>query len=137
MFRSPVGRLLLGVAGLCVFYFLGVALRQLCGSCVDIRNASTETVRDVSVKVESGGKIYDVPNLAPRDHRRIYVRPQAKSQITLKITDGTNRPRDIMVFDGAQPGDCGVSMVTIQPGHSTVSEEFHHPVCWKSWLEFM
>ena len=137
MFRSPVGRLLLGFAGLCLFYFLGVALRQLFGSCVDIRNASTETVRDVSVKVESGGKIYDVPNLAPRDHRRIYVRPQAKSQITLKITDGSNRPRDIMVFDGAQPGDCGVSMVTIQSGHSTVSEEFHHPVCWKSWLEFM
>jgi hypothetical protein len=137
MFRSPVGRLLLGFAGLCLFYFLGVALRQLFGSCVDIRNASTETVRDVSVKVESGGKIYDVPNLAPRDHRRIYVRPQAKSQITLKITDDTNRPRDIMVFDGAQPGDCGISMVTIHPGHSTVSEEFDHPVCWKSWLEFM
>lgn len=137
MFRSPVGRLLLGFAGLCLFYFLGVALRQLFGSCVDIRNASTETVRDISVKVESGGKIYDVPNLAPGDHRRIYVRPHAKSQITLKITDGTNRPRDIMVFGGAQPGDCGVSMVAIQPGHSTVSEEFHHAVCWKSWLEFM
>jgi hypothetical protein len=137
MFRSPVGRLLLGFAGLCLFYFLGVALRQLFGSCVDIRNASTETVRDVSVKVESGGKIYDVPNLAPGDHRRIYVRPQAKSQITSKITDGRNTPRDIMVFDGAQPGDCGVSMVTIQPAQSTVSEEFHHPVCWKSWLEFM
>jgi hypothetical protein len=42
-----------------------------------------------------------------------------------------------MVFDGAQPGDCGISMVTIHPGHSTVSEEFDHPVCWNSWLEFM
>jgi hypothetical protein len=139
LFRLTAVRVLLGLAAVFLFYLLGVAVRQLYGSCVDIQNSSTETVRNVSVRVESGGRTYQVPNLAPGERRRVYVRPRAKSQVTLTITDGRNRPRDVTVFGGAQPGDCGLSMVTIERGlgHNTVSEEFHHPLCWKGWLDFI
>jgi len=51
MFRSPVVRAVLGLAIISGVYFSGVAVRQLLGSCVDIRNTSKESVRNVSVKV--------------------------------------------------------------------------------------
>ena len=137
MFRSPVVRAVLGLAIVSGVYFSGVAVRQLLGSCVDIRNTSKESVRNVSVKVESSGKTYLVPDLAPGGRQRVYVRPTEKSRITVTMTDARNHQRDFTVFDGADHGDCALSLVTIQPGQNTESDEFHHPVCWRSWLDLM
>jgi hypothetical protein len=61
MSRSPVIRAVLAAAALIVFYLLGVAVRQHYGSCVDIRNLSGNTVRQVRVTVEKGGR----PTISP------------------------------------------------------------------------
>src|SRR5579862_5930591 len=121
--RSPMVRLVLVCAGVVGFYLLGVGVRQLSGSCVDIRNTSKDAIRNVSVTVDGGGKTYEVPNLAPGDHRRVYVKPSQKSSVTMSMTDARNRQRNFTVFGEAHPGDCGVSMVTIQPGQNTESDE--------------
>jgi hypothetical protein len=134
---SPIVRALLGFGALCLFYLLGVAVRQHYGSCVDIRNTSTETMRQVSVKVETGGTAYELPDLAPGDHRRVYVQPSQESPLYLTITDGSNRSRDITVFEKAEPTDCGLTTVMILPGHRTESNETHRSVCWNGWLAFM
>jgi hypothetical protein len=137
MFRPPIVRVVLVLAIVSGVYFSGVAVRQLLGSCVDIRNTSRQSVRNVSVKVENTGQTYAVPDLAPGAHQRVYVRPTEKSRVTVAMTDARNRQRDFTVFSGALPGDCAVSMVTIQPGQNTQSDEFHHPVCWRGWLDLM
>ena len=137
MFRSPIVRAVLGLAIVSGVYFSGVAVRQLLGSCVDIRNTSKESVRNVSVKVESNGKTYSVPDLPPGGHQRIYVRPTEKSRVSVMLTDARNHHRDFTVLGGVNPGECALSMVTIQPGQNTESDEFHHPVCWRSWLDLM
>jgi hypothetical protein len=137
MLRSPVIRAVLAAAALIVFYLLGVAVRQHYGSCVDIRNLSGKTVRQVRVTVESGGKTYDLPDLEPGDHKRVYVQPAEKSEVTLRIDDGMSKPRDINVFGHAEPGDCAVAMVQILPQHDTQTDEIHRSVCWKGWFDFM
>lgn len=137
MFRSPVVRVVLGLVILSGIYFSGVAIRQLLGSCVDIRNTSQQSVRNVSVKVESSGEAYPVPDIAPGGHQRVYLRPTEKSRVSVLMTDARNHHRDFTVFGEAQPGECAVTMVTIQPGQNTESDEFHHPVCWRSWLDLM
>jgi hypothetical protein len=135
--RSPVIRAALATAALIVFYLLGVAARQHYGSCIDLRNLSGKTVRQVRVTVEGGGKTYDLPDLEPGDHKRVYVPPAEKSEVTLRIDDGMSKPRDIKVFGHAEPGDCGVAMVQILPQHNTQTDEIHRPVCWKGWLDFL
>jgi len=137
MFRSPIVRAVLALAIVSGVYFSGVAVRQLLGSCVEIRNTSKQSVRNVSVKVENTGKIYPVPDLAPGGRQRVYVRPNEKSRVTVAMTDARNHQRDFTVFGGAEPGDCALSLVTIQPGQNTESDESHHPVCWRSWLDLM
>lgn len=136
---APVVRAVLGLAILSGLYFSGVAIRQLLGSCVDIRNTSKESVRNVSVNVESSGKTYSLSDLAPGARRRVYVRLSEKSRITVTMTDFRNHQRDFTVFGGAQPGDCALSSVTIQPGpgQNTETIEFHRPVCWGGWLDVM
>ena len=137
MFRSPAVRVVLSLAIVSAIYFSGVVIRQLLGSCVDIRNTSNQSVRDVRVKVESSGKTYPIRNLAPGDHQRIYVRPAEKSRVSVLMTDARNHQRDFAVFGEAEPDECAVTMVTIQPGQNTESDEIHHPVCWRSWLDLL
>lgn len=118
-------------------YLAGVAVRHHLGSCVDIRNTSGETIRQVSIRVEGGGKNYDLPDLAPGDHRRVYVQPEEKSGVTLTITDGRGRSRDINVYEAAVPGECAVANVEIQVGHRTETIEDHKAGCWSGWLSLM
>jgi hypothetical protein len=106
MFRSPLVRAVLALAIVSGVYFSGVAVRQFLGSCVDIRNTSMQSVRNVRVKVESSGKTYPVPDLAPGGRQRVYVRPSEKSRVTVIMTDARNHQRDFTVFGGAEPGDC-------------------------------
>jgi hypothetical protein len=101
--RSPLIRAVLATAALIVFYLLGVAARQHYGSCVDLRNLSGKTVRQVRVTVESGGKTYDLPDLEPGDHKRVYVQPAEKSEVTLRIDDGMSKPRTSTYLDMPSP----------------------------------
>jgi hypothetical protein len=137
MLGSPVIRAVLAAVALIVFYLLGVAVRQHYGSCVDIRNMSGKTVRQVRVTVAIDGKTYDLPDMEPGDHKRVYVQPAVKSEVTLRIDDGMSQPRDISVFEHADPGDCSVAMVQILPKRNTQTDEIRRPVCWKGWLDFM
>jgi hypothetical protein len=134
---SPVIRAVLAAVALIVFYLLGVAVRQHYGICVDIRNMSEKTVRQVRVTVAIDGKTYDLPDMEPGDHKRVYVQPAQKSEVILRIDDGMSNPRDISVFGQAGPSDCSVAMVQILPQHNTQTDEIHRPVCWKGWLDFM
>ena len=137
MLSSPVIRAVLAAAALIVFYLLGVAVRQHYGTCVDIRNMSGKTVRQVRVTVAIDGKTCDLPDMEPGDHKRVYVQPAQKSEVILRIDDGMSNPRDINVFGQAEPGGCSVAMVQILPQRNTQTDEIHRSVCWKGWLEFL
>jgi hypothetical protein len=136
LFRSPIVRALLGILAIIVLYFMGVGVRRLYGSRVDIRNAGYETMRHVTLKVESGGKVVELPDVKPGDHRSLYVQTPEKSRVTLTITDSRNT-RNVTVFTEAVPGECYASVVTFKPGHYTDSEEFHQSTCWRGWLDFL
>jgi len=137
MLQSPIIRIALAAAGLIVFYLLGVLVRQHYGSCVDIQNKSTQTIRQMNVTIVNGGKSEDIPDMTPGDHRRVYVQPAEASQVTLRIDDGRGRPRDITVFPHVEHGVCDTAKVQILPQHSTQTDEFHRATCWGGWFDFL
>jgi hypothetical protein len=137
MLRSPAIRVVLGVAGVIVLYLLGVVVRQHYGSCVDIQNKSTQTIRQLNVTIANGGKSEDIPDMAPGDHRRVYVQPTEASEVTVRIDDGMRKPRDITVFGHLEHGVCDTAKVQILPQHNTQTDELDRATCWGGWFDFM
>src|SRR6266481_784034 len=129
--------------GLFFFYVLGVVVRRGYGIGVVVHNASQETLRQVSIKIESigdrGGR-YDLPDLRPGDRSRVFVRPVTESHINLEFTDSNDRQHVETVYGYAETGYCGTATATILPDgkiESSNSIPSFAFVCWKSWLDFI
>ncbi len=127
--------------GLFFFYILGVVVRRGYGIGVVVHNTSQETLRQVSIKIESiggrGGR-YDLPDLRPGDRRRIFVRPVTESHINLEFTDSNNRQHVETVYGYAEAGYCGTATATILPSDKIASNNsIPTLVCWKSWLDLI
>ena len=101
--------------GLFFFYVLGVVVRRGYGIGVVVHNASQETLRQVSIKIESigdrGGR-YDLPDLRPGDRRRIFVRSVTESHINLEFIDSNNRQHVETVYGYTEAGYCGTATAT-------------------------
>jgi hypothetical protein len=135
-FRSRAVQVVLAVAGLAVFYFVGVMVRQHSGVCVTIRNESTEPVRELSVAVENQGDAHNLQDLKPGDHERVFVKTAEGSRIVVGFTED-GRSRTVDVFNHAVPGDCGTSTMRLLPRRSTESVEAHRTVSWNGWFDFL
>jgi len=126
------------VFGLFLFYVVGVILRQQYGIGVVVRNESGETLRQVSVKVQSRGKTYSMPDLAPGEHRRVFVQPVGESSIDVQFTDASDKPHVESVVGYVESGYCGNAEAMILPGGKTrLTEEISLVFCRKSWLDFI
>jgi len=140
LFRSRTTRLALLIGGLLLFYAMGVIVRQQYGIGVVVRNESGETLRQVSLKVESigdRGKRYNLRDLAPGRHVRVYTQPVTESHINLEFMDARNKLHTETVVGYVEAGYCGNAKATILPGDKTKFTEDIDPVfCGKSWLEF-
>lgn len=140
MSRSRTIRAVLLFVGLFSFYVLGVLVRRGYGIGVVVRNASQETLRQVSIKIESIGDRrarYRLPDLRPGDRRRIFVRPVTESHINLEFTDSSNRQHVETVYGYAEAGYCGTATATILPGDKIASMNAYDLNCLKSWLDFI
>ena len=136
MLRSPLVRVLIGIVGIFLFYLLGVAVRHSYGDRVEVRNTGTETIRNLSFKLQDGDKTLDVPVLSPGARTSVYLAPREKSNIVMTINDG-RKQRDITVFSNAMPGACALTNVTILSSHNTTSYQHNQSTCWRGWLDFM
>jgi hypothetical protein len=126
------------VVGLFLFYVLGVIVRQQYGIGVVVRNESGETLRQVSVKVESigdRGMRSDLYYLAPGGHVRVYTQPMTESHINLEFMDARYKLHTETVVGYVEAGYCGTAKATILPGDrvDTISDL----ACWKSWFDFI
>jgi hypothetical protein len=136
--RSRTIRSVLVVVGLFLFYVLGVIVRQQYGIGVVIRNESGETLRQVGVKVETKGKRYGLPDLAPGDRRRVFVQPVGESSIDIQFIDAGGKPHVELMVGYVESGYCGNAKATILPGGRTkLTEDIDPLFCGKSWLDFV
>jgi hypothetical protein len=126
------------LVGLFLFYVMGVLVRRERGIGVVIRNESGETLRQVSVKVESIDdrvKRSDLYYLAPGGHVRVYTQPVTESHINLEFIDARNKLHSETIVGYVEAGYCGTAKATILPGDriDTISDL----ACWKSWFDFI
>jgi hypothetical protein len=124
--------------GLFLIYVTGVTVRQRYGIGIAVRNESGETLRQVSVKVESigdRGKRYNLFDLVPSGRAHIYVTPVTESHIKLEFTDARGKVHVETVVGYAESGYCGTATATVltEDRVDTIS----HLVCRKSWLDFI
>ena len=138
MSRSRTIRVVLLCVSLFLLYVLGVLVRWHYGIGVVVHNASQETLRHVSIKVESvgdRGARYSLPDLRPGERRRIFVRPVTESRVNLEFTDSTNRQHMETVYGYAEAGYCGTATATILPSDKITSSEAAN--CLRSWLDLV
>jgi hypothetical protein len=141
LFRSRTTRLALPIVGLLLFYVTGVIVRQQYGIGVVVRNESGETLRQVSLKVESigdRGKRYNLRDLLSGGHVRVYAQPVTESHINLEFMDVRSKLHTETVVGYAEAGYCGNAKATILPGGKTkLTEDIDAVFCGKSWLDFI
>jgi hypothetical protein len=126
------------MVGLLLFYAGGVIVRQQYGIGVVIRNKSGEMLKQISVKVESRGNQYNLPDLEPNQHGRVFVQPVGKSNINVQFTDATGKPHVEVVAGYVAPGCCGNVEATILPGgKAKMTEDISLFFCRRSWLDFV
>jgi hypothetical protein len=137
--RSRTTHIVLIAIGISVLYVIGVLVRQQRGIAVLIRNDSGETLRQVSVKVESignRGKNHDLPDLAVGARVRIYVRPLTESHVNLEFSDARGEKHVETVVGYVESGYCGTATTTILLGGRTESRtSVPELMCWKGWLD--
>ncbi len=139
--RSRTTHLTLAVVGLFAFYVVGVIVRQRYGISIAIRNESGETLRQVSVKVESigdRGTRYQLPDLTQGGRVRVYAQPVSESHIGLEFVDAANTRHAETVVGYAETGYCGSIAATIRPGGRVeLNGTISNLACWKGWLDFI
>jgi hypothetical protein len=135
--HSRTVQILGAVAGLFLFYLLGVVVRKHSGVAILIHNETTGTIQDLSVEVGNDGTKRSLHDLAPGDQERVFVATPQQSSISVEFTEPGRKPHTIDVFDHAKPGDCGSSNVRILPQRRTESYETHQSVSWKGWLDLL
>ena len=138
LFRSRTTRLAILIGRLLLLYVVGVIVRQQYGIGVVVRNESGETLRQVSLKVESigdRGKRYNLLDLTSGGHARVYAQPVTESHINLEFMDVRSKLHTETVVGYAEAGYCGNAKATILPGDRV--DAISDLVCWKSWLDFI
>jgi hypothetical protein len=140
--RSPKFVWFAGSLGVLSLYVAGVVVRSHFGIRVTVQNGSQETLRLVSIKVESlgdrGGR-YSVPDLRPGDRRRVFASPVTESHLKLEFTDANNIRHSETVYGYAEAGYCGAATATVLSGDKVVvsSVQTDLVICWRSWLDFI
>ena len=138
-FRSRATRPILIVVGILLLYVVGVLVRQQRGIAVLIRNDSGETLRQVSVTIESlgnRGKSRDLRNLAAGARVRVYVQPMTESHINLEFSDAQGKKHVETVVGYAESSYCGTTTATILVDGRTESRTtVPELICWKGWLD--
>ena len=123
--------------GIVLLYLLGIFVRGRYGIAVSVRNASGESLRNVSLKLEPPGIDYQFGVLSNEERAKAFVRPRTESHIVLQYADGTG-PHVETIVGYVESGYCGMAEVSILPEHKFKSSENIDPVfCKKSWLDFM
>jgi hypothetical protein len=136
--RSRSIRILGALGAFLTLYVAGVLVRSRYGIEVFARNESRETLRDVSLKVESRGARYVLPDLANGKTRRVFVHAVGESSIVLEFSDEHGQRHREMVAGYVEDGYCGVDTITVWPGGAVEThEDNYRMVCWRSWLEFL
>ncbi len=136
--RSRRTRLGLAVTGLVLLYVAGIIVRQQYGIGVVVLNKSEETLRQVSVKFDSRGNTYSMPDLVANERRRIFVQPVGESSIEVQFTDASGRPHVEVVAGYVESGYCGNAVATILPGgKAKMTEDISLFFCRRSWLDFI
>jgi hypothetical protein len=142
LYRSPKFVRLVGILGVLCFYIAGVVVRSHYGVCVTVQNGSQETLRLVSIRVESlgdNGSRYTVPDLRPGDRRRVFAIPLTESRINLEFTNADSVRHSEIVLGYAEARDCGAATATISPGGKVTLSAVRsdYLICWTSWLDFI
>jgi len=123
--------------GIVLLYLIGIFVRGQYGIAVSLHNFSGHQLREISVKVEPGGKDYKVGVLADQGRAKVFVQPRTESHITLRYSDGTGSHLETVV-GYVESGYCGKAEIKILPQDKVSSSESIDPVfCKRSWLEFM
>jgi len=139
LFRSRATRAVLIAVGISVLYLMGVLVRQRRGIAVLVRNESGETLRQVSVKIESlgqRGKNRDLPDLAAGARVRVYVQPVTESHINLEFSDARGKKHVETVVGYAESGYCGTTTTTVlADGRIESRTSVPELMCWKGWLD--
>jgi len=138
MTQSRTSRFLLIVVGLFLLYATGIFVRERYGIGVVIRNDSEETLRQVSVKVESlgdSGQRHSIPDLAPGDWQRVFAQAVTESHINLEFTDSRGKLHVETVFGYSESGYCGTASAIVLTGDR--ADTISNLQCWKSWLGFI
>jgi len=138
-FRSRAIRPILIVVGVFLLYAIGVLVHQQRGIVLLFQNESGETIRQVSVRVESlgnRGKSRDLPNLAAGARVRVYVQPLTESHVNLEFLDAQGKKHFETVVGYAESGYCGTTKATILADGRTESRaSVPELMCWKGWLD--
>jgi hypothetical protein len=136
--RQRRQRWLWASAALIAIYLAGGLARHQFGIAVDVHNRSRETIRQVSVKVERRGARYPLPDLAPGQSARAYVKPVGESQINVEFTLAGGGPGTVTVAGYVESGYCGTASLTILSGGQVeVDDDTFRFLYWRSWLEFL
>jgi hypothetical protein len=120
------------------FYFVGVLVRQHYGIAVTIHNESGETLRRVSVKVESirnRGEKRNLPDVRPGRRLSVNLQPVTESHITLRFVDARDRMHTETILGYAESGYCGKVEAVFLADASTKSNS--NLECWKGWIDFI
>jgi len=123
---------------LCVplLYVIGDSVRQRAGIRVDIRNASGEELRGISIKVEAlenRGNRYTVPSLRPGEVKHVFVEPVTESSVVVDFTRANGTTQSKTVFGYAEAGYCGNAELTVLPDEKLESNEVFS--CSKGWFD--
>ncbi|MFB3920372.1 MAG: hypothetical protein ACE145_01545 [Terriglobia bacterium] len=123
---------------LILVYVAGVITRHQYGIAVDVRNESSTILRGFSVKVESRGKRYPLPDLEPGKITRVYVDPVTESSINLEFTDAQNEHHSDVLAGYVESGYCGTVTARVLVDNKVISKDDSFRILyWKSWLEFL
>jgi hypothetical protein len=118
-----------------MLYFLGARERRSSAIRVEIRNLSVEQLHDVTIKVESRGRTYNLANLNPGEQKHIFAEPVTESHIVAEFTHADGQRQSKTVFGYAEAGYCGRAELTILPENKLRSTE--DLGCWSSWWDFL
>jgi hypothetical protein len=140
MSRKLKARLLLIILGIFLLYLLGIFVRRAYGVRIAIKNDSGELLHQVGLKLEGWNYRYElaVPDLAPGQSRRVFVRPGRKSHVTLEFADSHNvrhagKAEEYVFGDG-----CGNLIFTVQAfGKVEATITTHLSICWDGWFGFI
>jgi hypothetical protein len=125
-------------AVLIAIYLAGVFARHQFGIAVDVHNRGRETIRQVSVKVEYRGKRYPVPDLAPNQSARVYVRPVGESHINVEFAFAGGGLETVRAAGYVESDYCGTASLTLLPGRQVQTrDDTFRLLYWQSWLEFL